>query len=210
MEELKSIIYLSLIILSINIVYLYVFFKKDYKSYLLIQLEALSKKLGYEVHKDNKVFLSKIVKKNIILGNDIDYQMDISKLTELYFKIYLNYENVSTNTNTFLKIFLIILSALKYILTITFSIGLILYVLLKPNYELASSSLLISLFIGIVSLIVLSILYLPFKKYTIQLTNYFGEDNIKIIQMLYWYIPISVLNSFLRFIDYTRWLFSKD
>jgi hypothetical protein len=210
MEELKSIISLTLIILSINIVYLYVVFKKDYKSYLLIQLEALSKKLGYEIYKDNKVYLSKIAKKNIILGNDIDYQMDISKLTELYFKIYLNYENVSTNTNTFLKIFLIILSALKYILTITFSIGLILYVLLKPNYELASSSLLISLFIGIVSLIVLSILYLPFKKNTIQLTNYFGEDNIKIIQMLYWYIPISVFNSFLRFIDYTRWLFSKD
>ncbi len=210
MEELKSIISLSLIILSINIVYLYVFFKKDYKSYLLIQLEALSKKLGYEIIKDNKTYISKVIEKKIILGSDINLQFDISKLTELYFKIFFNEIIPSTNTINFLKKFTTIIFKVNFYLSIPFSIALFLLVLLNPNDGIAMFFILVILLIGITSLIILLIFYLSFKKTTIQMTDSFGEGKIKLIQTLYWYIPITVFNSTIRFIDYTRWLFSKN
>ena len=128
MQEFITILIFCISIIIINIIYIYVFFNKDYKSTFIVQLEDLSRNLNYDVIKDDKTFFSKVIENKIILGTDVYLQLDISKLTELYFKVYFSKTITSTNTNNFLKNFILIISKLSLIISIVFYLGMFIFI----------------------------------------------------------------------------------
>lgn len=206
MQELITVVIFYFIIIIINLFFFYFFLNKKHKSYLLIELNELSINLGYEYIEDKTIFQSKIIGKQLIIGNDIRFQMDISKLTELYFELYFNETNQPQST---FRKFTKILFKVSFYLSIIFSIGLFLLTFLNSDTGFAAFFLIAILAIGIISLLFIALFYPTFKKTTIPLEDKFGTPKIKLINTLYWYIPISALNSILRFTDYIRWLFSK-
>ena len=128
MQEFITILIFCISIITINIIYIFVFFKKDYKSTFIVQLEDLARNLNYDVIKDDKTFFSKVIENKIILGTDVYLQLDISKLTELYFNVYFSKTITSTNTNNFLKNFILIISKLSLIISIVFYLGMFVFI----------------------------------------------------------------------------------
>ena len=66
MQEFITILIFCISIIIINIIYIYVFFNKDYKSTFIVQLEDLARNLNYDVIKDDKTFFSKVIENKII------------------------------------------------------------------------------------------------------------------------------------------------
>jgi hypothetical protein len=209
MQEFITILIFCISIIIINIIYIYVFFNKDYKSTFIVQLEDLSRNLNYDVIKDDKTFFSKVIENKIILGTDVYLQLDISKLTELYFKVYFSKTITSTNTNNFLKNFILIISKLSLIISIVFYLGMFIFIF-SDNEGFMMTSFVSIMILFFISLFVLLLLFLSFKKSISSSKENLIVVDTKLIQILYWYFPISILNSLLRPIDYTRWLFSKN
>ena len=209
MQEFITILIFCISIIIINIIYIYVFFNKDYKSTFIVQLEDLSRNLNYDVIKDDKTFFSKVIENKIILGTDVYLQLDISKLTELYFKVYFSKTITSTNTNNFLKNFILIISKLSLIISIVFYLGMFIFIF-SDNEGFMMTSFVSIMILFFISLFVLLLLFLSFKKPISSSKENLIVVDTKLIQILYWYFPISILNSLLRPIDYTRWLFSKN
>lgn len=202
---MQELITICIIIAIINIVYFYFFLSKNPKKYLLVQLHEFSRKMGFEYIEDKSIFGSKIIGNQVILGKDIDFQMDISKLTELFFKMYF----IKTKETKFISLLINFLFKFSFLLSIIFSVGTFVNIIFDVGEIMAYASIVITI-MGILSIVILSVLYKSFKNQCFTFSNTLGEQKIKLLQTLYWYIPISVFNSVIRFIDYTRWLFSKN
>ena len=175
------------------------------KKYLLVQLNEFSNNLGFKYIEDKSVFRSEIIENQVIIGKDIDFQLDISKLTELFFKMYF----IKTKETKFISLLINFLFRFSFIFSIIFFVGTFVNIIFDIGDIMAYAFIIITI-IGVLSIVILSILFKSFKKQCFSFDNTLGEQKIKLIQALYWYIPISVFNSSIRFIDYTRWLFSKN
>lgn len=202
MQELLTI---CIIIAIINISYFYFFLNKKSKKYLLTQLNEFSNNLDLEYIEDKTIFRSKIIGNQVLIGKDIDFQIDISILTELFFKIYL----IKTKQTKFLSLIINFLFKFNSLVSLIFLVGILVNTLFDAGDLMAYTFIVITI-MGILSILTLSILYKSFKRNCLLFDNTLDEQKIKLLQTLYWYIPIAVFNSVLRFTDYTRWLFSKN
>lgn len=191
-----------------NVIYILVIFGKNYKQLLINNLKELCNQSSIFINETHIIPKSSLNQKELIIGNDIRTQYDISKITELYFNI-LFYKNLDRGQkfNSILRAILNFTYKYTPYVSIIFTLGIMIFLVFN-HITLFMLSALYIFFLAIFVFILQVFLFAGFKR---SIEFHFPSEEIKsIYKKLYWYLPLSIFCSYYRVLDHIKWLFSKD